>query len=494
MKVANKFRWLIAGVILLTTLLFLLFLFFATRTFLDVWERLQQLPEWLMYTYMGLVAVVIFAGIWLIYRLFRSSPTSSKQSRELADEKHLAAEIDRIEDSGMDTSELREEIRQLQARKAAGSIHIALFGDVSTGKSSIIQALLPDAHVSTDLRGGSTRDITTYSWETTSGDQLLLTDLPGRNEADGELDQTARDEAVRAQIVVYVTDSDLSRTQFNDIQELHGFGKPLMIAINKSDLYSDTERHQIATRIQGHFNEKPPQILFVQSGGMEEIVRVYPDGREERVERPRNADVSALTHALQQEIDGHIEWLAGLRDASVFTLVQQKLDETRLAYRRKEAEKIVSKSTKRAVGGALASMAPGTDLVIQGVIGTMMVKELCALYDSPVSDIDIDDFLDFSQGQLKKSIPLVLAVAGNGLKAFPGIGTVAGGLVHAVAYGLIFDALGHAVAHTLEKRGTLKAAPAAVTFREMLSGNLEARTKTLAKLVVDQYRSNGKND
>ena len=105
-----------------------------------------------------------------------------------------------------------------------------------------------------------------------------------------------------------------------------------------------------------------------------------------------------------------------------------------------------------------------------------------------MSDLDIDQFLNFSQGQLNKSIPVVLAVAGNGLKAFPGIGTVAGGLVHAVAYGLIFDALGNAVSHTLEQRGKLKAAPAVATFQEMLSGNLEERTKTFARLVIDQYR------
>ena len=91
---------------------------------------------------------------------------------------------------------------------------------------------------------------------------------------------------------------------------------------------------------------------------------------------------------------------------------------------------------------------------------------------------------------MNKSVPLLLAVAGNGLKAFPGIGTVAGGLVHAVAYGLIFDALGHSVVQTLEQRGSLKAASAASTFQAMLNGNLEARSKTVAQWVIDQYRHN----
>ena len=115
-----------------------------------------------------------------------------------------------------------------------------------------------------------------------------------------------------------------------------------------------------------------------------------------------------------------------------------------------------------------------------------MVKDLCELYDAPVKQLDIDKFLDFSQDQLKKSVPLILAVAGNGLKAFPGIGTVAGGLVHAVAYGMIFDALGKSVTKTLEQRGQLRAAPAALTFKEMLSENLESRAKLFARLVFEQ--------
>ena len=36
---------------------------------------------------------------------------------------------------------------------------------------------------------------------------------------------------------------------------------------------------------------------------------------------------------------------------------------------------------------------------------------------------------------------IVLAVAGNALKAFPGLGTLGGGVLHAFAYALIFDSM-----------------------------------------------------
>lgn len=497
MKISKNLRWILAGAIVFGTVMFLLFLFYATQSALNLWDRLQQLPSGLFYLYVGLISLVLLGGLGLALKLVlgsnRVSPNFQRPVTPPSVEQ-VEAEIKQIEAAGMDITPFREELERLNARKEAGQINIAFFGDVSTGKSSIIKALLPSAGVEISLRGGSTREIHEYLWQTSSGDRLLLTDLPGRNEAEGMLDELARDEAVRAQIVVYVVDSDLSRSQFEDIQELYTFGKPLIIAFNKSDLYTPEEKQQLKERIQGRFSTEAshvqlPVVVFIQSGGIEEVVRVYPDGREETTQRQRKADVSALSETLQTEIDSRLEWLEKLRDSSVFSLVQTKLDESRARFRREQAEKIVRNGTRNAVIGALAAISPGTDILIQGVIGTRMVQELCKLYDVPVKQIDIDQFFDFSQNQMKKSIPLILAVAGNGLKAFPGLGTVAGGLVHAVAYGLIFDALGHAVALTLEQRGALKAAPAALTFREMLSGNLEERTKTLARLVVDQYKT-----
>lgn len=498
MKIANKLRWVMAAGVMVATLLFLLFLFFATQSILNVWDRLQQVPVWLFYTYLTVIGAIIVGSIYFVYRLLSSGKqTANGDKTEPVSEEQLRSELDLYEESGMDATPLREELARLQSRKDSGQINIAFFGDVSTGKSSIIKALLPDTDVETSLRGGSTRDIKEYVWITPSGDRLLLTDLPGRNEAEGSLDEMVRDEAVRAQLVVYVMDSDFSRTQYEDVQQLLSFGKPLLLAFNKSDQYTPDERRLLTQRIKERLTvddskEPPFNIVFIQSGGNEEILKIYPDGREETLIRPRKPDVSALMEQIQLEIDGHAEWLEQLRDASVFTLVKHKLDESREAYRRNKAEKIIRTATRNAIIGSMAAISPGADIVIQGVLGTKMVKDLCALYDSPMSQIDIDSFLDFSQGQIKKSIPLLLAVAGNGLKAFPGIGTVTGGLVHAVAYGLIFDALGHSVAHTLEKRGELKAVPAALTFREMLSGNIEDRTKTFARLVVDQYRR--KND
>jgi len=502
-KAGSKLRKLMALGVFVITLFLILFIFFATRSAMDVWERLQSVPAALFYTYVSLISLLLLASIWLIYKLLKPNKLGPDFEKEEISQERILKELDHAENTGMETSNLRREIEQLQERKQTGRIYVALFGDVSTGKSSIIKALLPESQakiintIDTNVQGGSTQDIHQYTWKSSSGDELVLTDLPGRNEAQGLLDEMAQDEAVRAQIVIYVTDSDLSRSQFEDIQQLQSFGKPMIVALNKSDRFNDEEKALIQMRFNERFSFNQTEdynnseakasirLVFVQSGGEEEILKIYPDGHEEKIIRERKADVSALAEALQTEIDSQSELLETLRDASVFVLVKQKLDKAKVAHQQEKAESIIKSSTRKAVLGALASVSPGSDLVIQGVLGTQMVKQLCALYNVPVRQLDIDKLLDFSSGQLKKSTPLLLAVAGNGMKAFPGIGTVTGGLTHAVAYGLIFDALGHAINKTLVQRGKLQAAPAALTFKEMLSENLETRAKIFAKLVLD---------
>jgi len=114
-----------------------------------------------------------------------------------------------------------------------------------------------------------------------------------------------------------------------------------------------------------------------------------------------------------------------------------------------------------------------------------MLKSLCELYEVPVREIDLQETLTLTTRQARTALPLLLAVSGNAAKAFPGIGTLAGGLMHAVAYGLIFDALGRAVAGILETRGALRPAPTSLAFKDNLANDVESRARRLLRLALD---------
>lgn len=493
MDFQRSFRQLLAFA--LTALLFVILavILFVTESAFSVWERLQQASPWVVLTYLAAVgAGVLFTGA-IIWRLLW--PSRSKQTTAIAkpagptSEQEVAVRLEKAVSTGLNVEQAEQEWSQWRSRRAAGHVYVAFFGEISSGKSSLIQALLPQAQVEIDVRGGTTRHVEHYVWRSPAGDELRLADVPGTNEAGGDLDQMARDEALRAHVVVYVCDGDLTRRQNTELQQLLALNKPAVLALNKSDRYTPAETEQIVTRLRERVRASPrTEVVTVRAGGVEQILRAYPGGREEILERPRAPDVESLQRALQRRIDNDSNVIEHLRDAAVFVLVQQKLDDAEAAFRRQRANDVVRDYTRKAILGALAAVSPGTDILVQGYLGANMVKELCALYETPARSVEIERLLEQVQGHTGRTLPVVLALAGNTLKAFPGIGTVAGGLAHAVAYGLIFDAMGRAIVTTLASRGELHAAPAAGLFKETMSEGLESRARRLVEVALDAQR------
>jgi hypothetical protein len=129
---------------------------------------------------------------------------------------------------------------------------------------------------------------------------------------------------------------------------------------------------------------------------------------------------------------------------------------------------------------------PGSDLVVQGVLATGLIRELGKLYGVSVRDIDIDAFLGQVKLTLRTGASLVLAIAGNAAKAFPGLGTLGGGVLHAIAYGLIFDSLGHAVATTMREHHCLDSAAASASLATLLADSSAERLRRIAGYALQQ--------
>ena len=233
------------------------------------------------------------------------------------------------------------------------------------------------------------------------------------------------------------------------------------------------------------------RVVAVSAGGEVDVIRRLAEGSETTVRRKRPADIGVLVVAINRLLEDDQVSLDARRDRAVFYLAAEKLSEAEGQYRQQRSEQIIRNATRKAVVGALASVSPGSDIVIQGYIGTSMTQDLCKLFGVAPRDLDVQDFLTLSQSRAGKALPLSLAVAGNGLKAFPGLGTVAGGLVHAVAYGLIFDALGHSLVLTLTKHGALDPEIAASEFEDGISEHIEAGVRQVARMALDQEKTSG---
>ena len=491
MKLDRFIRVAIAVVVLLVFIVATGALLFISESALNVWDRLKAGPPALLYAYVSVMLLLAVTALWLIWRLVirRKISPAKKFSTAPLSKADIESRLREAERAGVDVSEAQAELKELAARKDA--VHLCFFGEVSSGKSSLIKALVPDANVVVDVVGGSTDDVRHHRWRDESGAEILLTDVPGIGGGEDGLTEMATEEAKRANVVLFVCDSDLTRPEIASITSLLTFDKPLIIVLNKADRFTADEQAALMEKLLERIDRIGGQldrdhVVAVSAGGEVDVIERSEDGSEESVRRTRPADIGVLVVAINRMLADEGESLDVRRERAVFRMAAARLAEAEGEYRLQRSEQIIRSSTRKAIVGALAAISPGTDILIQGYIGTAMTQELCRLYGATPRDLDIEEFLNLSQSRVGRALPLSLAVAGNGLKAFPGLGTVAGGAVHAVAYGLIFDALGRSLVLTLSRHGELLPDVAAKEFEEGISEHLEAGVRRVAKMALDE--------
>jgi GTP-binding protein EngB required for normal cell division len=476
-------RLLVSIAILIIAFLVLFLVLIASETALTVWHYLKEAPAWIQLGYAMILVGLPSLTLVLFWNWFRPSGKQKKaEKRELSSEV-LQEELLDSARQGVDVSEALDEIREQRRRHGTGEIFIAVYGEVSSGKSSLVNALLPEVNVDTDPRAGTTTGIRHYSWQAASGDRVVIADLPGFNL---EGDTEALEETRRAHLVIFICDSDLTSSQVNQLSFLVGLDKPVILALNKSDRYSENDLRTLLIEIKKKTGLDESDVVSISTGGKEEVIRMLGEGIEQRSSRDRQPEIAELRHCVQRHLDQDRELMESLCETAVLMLASEKLDAARDRHRKQEADDLVAKYSRRAVIGALAAVAPGSDLIIQGVLATRLVRALSKLYEVPVKEIEIESFLELAGGKVKNMTALTLAIAGNAFKAFPGVGTISGGVIHAVAYGMIFDSLGKAAAETLASRGELRPYPAAEAFEDLLHEHLESGAVHFAKMAVSR--------
>jgi small GTP-binding protein len=297
----------------------------------------------------------------------------SEQEREA-----LAAELDQLE--------------AMSAKLMAGRVEIVVFGEISTGKSALINALVGEAVASVNVRGGWTKDIWNVSWDGAGycvpgvGDsQLVLIDTPGLNEVDGaERAEMAREAAGRADLVLFVTDSDLNEVEYSALVELAASHKPILLVLNKADLYPPEELDELLTlfrgpRLTGIVDVENIVTAKADPRKVETIIE-SADGKSRSEWRKPTPDVAALRERILSVLAAEGKELVALNAAMYAADRSDRMGALRVRMRNERATATIwSFAVLKSIGVASNPLAVA-DVIGGTAVDAVMVVTLGKVY------------------------------------------------------------------------------------------------------------------
>ena len=433
---------------------------------IEQYDRVKQFgPPW-TYIYFGLVgagaALLTFAVLGTLWKLWSatrrkhqrqertaknpSQLSSNEKSKEFAD--NLAA-VDELRSGNDLPPDVRKQLQTLvskvEEKQASQKLEIVAFGTISSGKSSLLNALAGRDVFVTDPRGGTTLQRQEIPWP--GEDQVLLVDTPGLGDIEGPDRLAVAAQAARdADLVLLVVDGPLRDSEHQLLQRLGEMEKRILVCLNKADWYDDDEKAlllgQIAGQVRG--SVEADDVLAVRAQpAVRTRVRVLAGGGETEETVPVPADIAPLARRMLAVVrrDGRELLLANLLLRSRGLIEDAKRHAQETLDRR--AWEVVDRYTWACGAAAALSPIPLLDLFASSALTVKMVLDLARLYRQEL-DLNIAVNLLAQLGKnliailgVNAAAPAVAAGIASLLKTIPIAGTIAGGALQGLVQALV---------------------------------------------------------
>lgn len=196
------------------------------------------------------------------------------------------------------------------------------------------------------------------------------------------------DGTINSDLVIFVSEGDLTATEMSHVQTLLSNGHTLVLAVNKQDRYLPTERLDILTQIRTRLADHLDVENIVPTSAIATRIKVrqhQADGSvvERFDESP--ADLTALTTQLQTTLTDSPEeliWKTTLRQAHQLRCdVREQWNQVK----RDRALPVIEKYQWIAAATAFANPVPTLDLVATGAINAQLLADLGAMYGQPLA-------------------------------------------------------------------------------------------------------------
>lgn len=282
-------------------------------------------------------------------------------------------------------------------------VHIAVFGMVGRGKSSLLNALLGEPLFATGPIHGVTRTIDRASWRIepeesaeaadplvrvslrSSGNaRIELIDTPGIDEVDGEArERLARQVAKQADLILFIISGDMTKVEHAALAELRKASKPILLVFNKIDRYPDADRMAIYEKIRDERVREllsPDEIVMAAASPLVARAVQQPDGSITAELQPGPPQVAELKLKILEILDREGKSLVALNSLLFADDLNEHLVQRKMQIRAGNANQIIWKAVMAKALAIAVNPITVVDILSSAVIDVAMIITLSKLY------------------------------------------------------------------------------------------------------------------
>ncbi|MEG4858876.1 GTP-binding protein [Microcoleus sp. K1-B6] len=353
------------------------------------WSASPLLANVLIFLIIVLLATLIFALVYYFRLLQRPQKVKGKRpitpkipvvKSEAASEnlKAIRQQVDRIQDE-VARQALLLRAREIEASMARGSVRVVVFGTGSAGKTSAVNALVGRMAGQVGAPMGTTEVGETYTLKLKGIDrELAITDTPGILEAGVAgtyREELARQLAARADLILFVLDGDLRKSEYEPLRTLAEIGKRSIVVFNKVDLYPDTDRDEILDRLRQRVKGFVSAMDVVAISANPQKV-VLEDGTIFQPDPDIMPLIRRVAAILRAEGEDLIADNILLQSQHLGDQARKLID----AQRRRQADKAVERFQWIGAGVIAVTPLPVVDLLATAAVNAQMVVEIAKIY------------------------------------------------------------------------------------------------------------------
>jgi uncharacterized protein len=356
---------------------------------------------------------------------------------------------------------LKQRLTQALTNLTRPDRHIAITGGRKVGKTSLLKLLTTTAPVAAPTPLQYTETPALFA----SGENGLAAMA------------TAERIALNADLVLFLTNGDLTATEYKYLETLRQAHQRVILLLNQIDRYLPTERDLIRQKLQATIGStlSPQEIVTTSTAPAPIKVRkIQADGSAIETLTAPPVELASLETKLAQVLTNDSEKLVW---GTTYRQIEEVGTQAKTALnqvRRDRALPIIDRNQWIVAAAAFANPLPVLDLIATAAVNAQMVIDLGAIYQQQFS-IDRARLAASALGNvmLKLGLVEVCTQAVAGVLKTNAVTYVAGGLVQGLSAAYLTRIAGLALVEYLEAQDLVTPEPAKEWNLDLLGNTLQ---------------------